>query len=392
MAAPRKRKDSLTGLSPMEASATGLLSLDDINSFKLSLKKEFGNNAGIDEDDFITSFIPTEIEALDYYLGGGLPVGKITEVAGKEGTGKSSFGIHMLGRVQKKGGLCCHIDTEGGGAGDKFRFEHFGVDPKRCILTEEDKAEKVFAQVERIANFIVQKQITVPSLVVIDSIAGLTTAQELEAALDAAQYPATAKMISKGIKRVKALCRESNLTVLCINQSRIKMGGMVNPYTGPEMTTPGGDALKFAAITRLFMERGLTLQDKVKKNPYGHVVKTKVLKCKTAASLNRVLPMAFFYDKRGYYNPKIVYDLLCDTKYLGDGAWKSITMPDGSEKRFQGENAFFELYESSEENKAHFISLMKNAFNETLAFGAADEQDSEELLEPLLESVEETEE
>ena len=74
--APKKKATSpLTGLTKAEASATGLLSLEDLAGFRTSLKKEFGDNAGIDEDDFVTSFIPTGIDALDYYLGGGLPVG-----------------------------------------------------------------------------------------------------------------------------------------------------------------------------------------------------------------------------------------------------------------------------------------------------------------------------
>jgi len=366
--APRKK--SLTGLSRTEASLTGLLTIDDIAEFRSSIKQEFGNNAGIDEDDFVTSFIPTGIDALDYYLGGGIPVGKITEIAGREGTGKSSLGLHILSKVQAKGGLCSLIDTEAGGVGDRFRFEHFGLDPARCIITEEDKAEKVFEQIERTANFVVKKNITVPSLLVVDSVAGFTTAAELEASMDTAQFAAVPRMIGKGIRKVKAICRESNISVIFINQSRVKIGGMTNMYTGPEMTTPGGDALKFAAITRLFLERGATLVNKLTKNPYGHVVKTKFIKCKTSPALGRTLPMAFYYDRRGYYNPKIIYDLLCDTKYLGSAAWKTIIMPDGSEKTFNSEKTFFDLYEESEENKQHLLSLMRDAFNTNLAFSS----------------------
>jgi recombination protein RecA len=368
--APRKKKDTLTGLSTGESIATGLISLDDLNSFRKELKKEFGDSSGIEEDDFVTSFIPTEIDALDYYLGGGLPVGKICEVAGREGTGKSSFGIHMLGKVQKQNGLCVFIDTEAGGAGDKYRFEHFGVDPKRVLINEEDKAEKVFGIIERTANFVVQKNLTVPSLIVVDSVAGLTTAAELEASMDTAQFAAVPRMIGKGVRKVKMLCRESNISVLFINQSRVKIGGMVNSYTGPEMTTPGGDALKFAAITRLFMERGATLQDATKKQPYGHIVKTKIIKCKTSSALNRTLPMAFFYDKRGYYNPKICFDLLRDSGFWGKEAWKTVIMQDGSEKRFNSEKTFFDLYEESEENRQHFLTMMKAAFNTKLGFSS----------------------
>lgn len=372
--APKKK---LSGLSKEDSIATGMLSLDDMSEFKTNFRKEFGNSSALEEDDFVTSFISTGIDALDYYLGGGIPVGKISEIAGREGTGKSSFGIHMLGQVQKLNGLCSLIDTEVGGAGDRFRFEHFGVDVNRCIISEEDKAEKVFAMIEKTADFVVKRQLTVPSLIVVDSVAGLTTAAELESSMDTQQFAAVPRMIGKGIRKIKTICRESNITVLFINQSRVKIGGMANMYTGPEMTTPGGDALKFAAITRLFMDRGATIKDKSSNMPIGHMVKTKFIKCKTSAALNRTLPMAFFYDQRGYYNPKIVYDMLCDTKVLQAAAWKSIELPDGSEKRFNSEDVFFDLFNASEENRLHFVNLMKQGFQNTLAFGeGSDDSDN----------------
>lgn len=372
--AGRKKADNLTGITKAEAIVSkvpGLLSIDDLNSFKGSLRKEFGADAAVEDDDFVTEFIATGIDPLDYYLGGGIPVGRLTEVAGGYGAGKSSFGIHMLGRVQSGGGLCGLIDTEAGGAGDKFRFDLFGVDTNRCIVSSEDKVERVFGIIEKYANFLVKSGIKAPSLVVVDSVAGMTSAKELEVSLDQAQYPITPKMISGGIKRTKTICKESNLTVIFVNQTRIKMGGTTNMFTGPELTTPGGDALKFQAITRLLMERGATLLDNaVSKNPMGHIIRTKIIKCKTSASLNRVLPMAFYYDKREFYNPKIVYDIFKDSKYWGGDTWKTVVMPNGEEKRFNSEATFFKIFEESEENRQHFLSLMKSIFNDKLNFNS----------------------
>jgi recombination protein RecA len=373
MARPKKT-DNLTGITKSELVASkvpGLLSIDDLNSFKTVLRKEFGADAAVTDDDFVTEFIATGIDPLDYYLGGGIPVGRLTEVAGGYGTGKSSFGIHMLGRVQKLGGLAGLIDTEAGGAGDKFRFDTFGVDTERCIVSSEDRVEKVFGIIEKYANYLVKCNIKVPSLVVVDSVAGLTSAKELETSLDQAQYPVTPKMISGGIKRTKTICKESNLTVIFINQTRIKMGGTTNMFTGPEITTPGGDALKFQAITRLLMERGATILDGPDtKNPIGHMIRTKIIKCKTSASLNRTLPMAFYYDNREFYNPKIVYDIFKDSKYWGGDTWKTVILPNGEEKKFNSEATFFKLFEESEENRQHFLGLMKTIFNSKLNFNS----------------------
>jgi hypothetical protein len=176
-------------------------------------------------------------------------------------------------------------------------------------------------------------------------------------------------MIKKGIQRCKLMCKETNLAVLFINQTRVKMGGMVNPYTGPELTSPGGDTLKFQAITRLLLDRGKFLGDS--KQPEGHIVKAKVIKCKTSASLGRTLPMRFYYDKRGYSNDHIVYDLLNDAGYMGAGAWKTVVLPDGSEKKFNSVDTFIELFNSSEANRNHFLSMMKDCYNKNLGFAGS---------------------
>ena len=174
-------------------------------------------------------------------------------------------------------------------------------------------------------------------------------------------FAATARVISKGIKRTKAICHETNLACVFVNQARVKIGGMVNMYTGPEMTTPGGSMLHYMAITRLFLERGKTLGDS--KASEGHVVKCKVIKCKTAGSMNRVLPIRFYYDNRNYSNAGTVYDVLNDAKaFPGSGAWKTITLPDGTEKKFNSDSTFIELFNASEENRQHFINMMKSCF------------------------------
>ncbi len=354
-------KKSLTGLSKEEERLVGVSGLGDLDGFRADLRKEFGADSALDDDDNITGFIKTNLDALDYLLGGGLPQGKMTEIAGREGTGKSSFGIHMLSNVQKQGGLGVIIDTETGGAGDRFRLEHFGVDTNKCIVSVSDVAEKVFSQIERVANYIAKNNIKEPSMVIVDSVAGLIAKAELEADMDTNSFATTARVISKGIKRTKAICRDTNLAALFVNQSRVKIGGMVNSYTGPEYTTPGGDALKFMAITRLFFERGKALGES--KMSEGHIVKCKVIKCKTAGSMNRTLPIRFYYDKRNYSNAGTVYDVLNDAKvFPGAGAWKILTLPNGEERKFNSDSTFMELFNASEENRQHFINMMKSCF------------------------------
>jgi RecA/RadA recombinase len=43
---------------------------------------------------------------------GGVPYGRITELQGLEGSGKSLIGAHLLASNQKQGGISIYIDTE----------------------------------------------------------------------------------------------------------------------------------------------------------------------------------------------------------------------------------------------------------------------------------------
>ena len=64
----------------------------------------------------ISDWISTGSSILDLAISnrphGGLPVGKMVEFNGLEGTGKSLLSAHVVADTQKKGGIAVVIDTE----------------------------------------------------------------------------------------------------------------------------------------------------------------------------------------------------------------------------------------------------------------------------------------
>src|SRR5712691_5981798 len=59
------------------------------------------------------SVIPTGSLALDVALGiGGIPRGRIVEVYGPEGSGKTTVCLHIIAEAQKSGGIAIFIDGE----------------------------------------------------------------------------------------------------------------------------------------------------------------------------------------------------------------------------------------------------------------------------------------
>ena len=82
----------------------------------LDIEKQFGNGAvmklGEREHQKIDTISSGSI-SLDIALGiGGYPKGRIIEIFGPESSGKTTFALHAIAEVQKKGGRAAFIDAE----------------------------------------------------------------------------------------------------------------------------------------------------------------------------------------------------------------------------------------------------------------------------------------
>ena len=75
------------------------------------VEREFGKGAIMrltDSEVVPVEAIPTGSLALDLALGvGGVPRGRIIEIFGHEGTGKTTLALHIVAEVQKLGGDGC---------------------------------------------------------------------------------------------------------------------------------------------------------------------------------------------------------------------------------------------------------------------------------------------
>jgi len=75
--------------------------------------------------------IPTGIPAIDKLIEGGIPRGTLTEICGKESTGRTSLVFALLGQATQRGECCAWIDT--GGAFDPISAVEAGVDLDRVL-------------------------------------------------------------------------------------------------------------------------------------------------------------------------------------------------------------------------------------------------------------------
>ncbi len=213
--------------------------------------------------------IPTGSIALDIALGiGGLPRGRVVEMFGPDGCGKTSLALHVAAEAQKKGGLVAFIDVEH--ALDPSYAERLGVDIENLFISQPDSGEEAL----EIGETLVRSNAM--DLIIVDSVAALVPRAELEGEMGDTHVGLQARLMSQALRKLTAAISNSKTCTIFINQLRMKIGVM---FGNPE-TTPGGRALKFYSSVRVDIRRKarLTKGDQ----QIGNRVRVTVVKNKLA--------------------------------------------------------------------------------------------------------------
>ena len=123
-----------------------------LKDFIATANKELGDNTAvlIDEDYKVDiDVIPTGINSVDKATGiGGFPRGKMSEVYGKEGSGKTTLCLHAIAQAHKMGLACAFIDIEHAISFD--RMKELGVDTKQLVFSQPNSGEEALNLVEMI--------------------------------------------------------------------------------------------------------------------------------------------------------------------------------------------------------------------------------------------------
>lgn len=210
--------------------------------------------------------------SIDHALGrGGFPKGTIAEIYGKPSGGKTTLSLLSIAEAQKAGGTAAFIDVEH--SLDLDWAAKLGVNTDDLILTQPKSGEQALQIVEELC---LTRQI---SMIVVDSVAGLTPQSELDGELGQQNMATQARLLSQALRRLVPVVSETNTILLFINQVRDGL----NPY-GPKENTPGGNALKFYCSLRLSVKKVSGSEIKGSEGePIGHQVEATVVKNKVAA-------------------------------------------------------------------------------------------------------------
>src|SRR5262252_4825043 len=186
------------------------------------IERQFGRGSIMrlgDEARAPIEVIPTGAISLDIALGiGGLPRGRVVEIYGPEGSGKTTLALEAAANAQKAGGIAAFIDAEH--ALDPEYAKKLGVDTDALLVSQPDTGEQAL----EIADMLVRSSAI--DVVIIDSVAALVPRAEIEGEMGDSHVGLQARLMSQALRKLAGALNQTKTTAIFINQLREKVGVM----------------------------------------------------------------------------------------------------------------------------------------------------------------------
>ncbi len=314
----------------------------DIASIRGIINKKAGREVAHSLQDNnpteVNEWIPTGSRWLDAIIckgrPAGIPVGKISEIAGLPGTGKSFLAAQIAGNAQKMGIDVVYFDSES--AIDPSFMERAGCDLDRLMYVQAASVEFVLETIEELlatGN---------KWLFIWDSLALTPSISDVEGDFNPQSSMAVKpRILAKGMSKLTIPIADANATFLVLNQLKTNLGArtpaqaMTEPYT-----TPGGKAMIYAYSLRVWLTaRKAKASFIVDDNGFriGSEVKVKLEKSRFGTH-GRTCNFKILWgdDAVGVQDEESWFDAIQISERLEQsGAWFTLIHNDGSKEKFQ---------------------------------------------------------
>jgi len=342
----------------------GRVSLQDLMSL---VNKKAGRNVAHDltgeNPTQVKEWIPTGSRWLDSIVCrgkvAGIPVGKVTELAGLESTGKSYMAAQIAANAQKQGKMIVYFDSES--AIDPGFLERAGCDLERLMYVQASSVEFVLETVEELLGA------TDEQLVFIwDSLALTPSVSDVEGDFNPQSSMAVkARILAKGMSKLIIPIADSQATFIVLNQLKTNIPSGPNAriiaMTTPYMT-PGGKAMHYSYSLRIWLTgrkaKASFIEDE-KGFRIGSEVKVKLEKSRFGTQ-GRTCAFRILWGTEdvGIRDEESWFDAVKGSECLTSaGAWYTLKTADGYEKKFQP-SKWTELLASDKEFRAIILKLM----------------------------------
>ena len=320
----------------------GRVSMQDLMSL---VNKKAGRNVAHDltgeNPTEVKEWIPTGSRWLDSIVCkgrvAGIPVGKVTEIAGLESTGKSYMAAQVAANAQKTGKLVVYFDSES--AIDPDFLSRAGCDLEQLMYIQASSVEFVLETIEELLGA------TDDQLVFIwDSLAFTPSVSDVEGDFNPQSSMAVkARILAKGMSKLVLPIADKQATLIVLNQlkTNIPQGpnarivAMTTPYT-----TPGGKAMHYSYSLRIWLTGRKAKSSFIEDDKgfrIGSEVKVKLEKSRFGTQgRSCTFRILWGTESIGIQCDESLFNAIKTSEHLTSaGAWYTLKMGDGSEVKFQ---------------------------------------------------------
>ena len=234
-------------------------------------------------------YLGTGIRALDWALGRGLPVGRMTEVFGEFATGKSVLGLQLAAKVQREGGVSIVVDSE-----RRFSVsmaKALGIDTEEVIYIPGTCLEETY---DRMATAVAKAREHFDGDIYLmwDSLGSTQSRDEMEGKVDlGGQRGRRAYANSVGLAKMTPLIDDCRVAFYMVNQLRVKP----DVVYGKTWYTMGGKAPEFYSTVQVMLSKGKEIEGE-RREIVGQRGKLRVVK-NTVAPPFRGFEFELFFDR-----------------------------------------------------------------------------------------------
>ena len=320
----------------------GRVSMQDLMGL---VNKKAGRNVAHDltgeNPTEVKEWIPTGSRWLDSIVCkgqvAGIPVGKVTEIAGLESTGKSYMAAQVAANAQKTGKLVVYFDSES--AIDPDFLSRAGCDLEKLMYIQASSVEFVLETIEELLGA------TDDQLVFIwDSLAFTPSVSDVEGDFNPQSSMAVkARILAKGMSKLVLPIADKQATLIVLNQlkTNIPQGpnarivAMTTPYT-----TPGGKAMHYSYSLRIWLTGRKAKSSFIEDDKgfrIGSEVKVKLEKSRFGTQgRSCTFRILWGTESIGIQCDESLFNAIKTSEHLTSaGAWYTLKMADGSAIKFQ---------------------------------------------------------
>jgi len=285
----------------------------------------------------VKEWIPTGSRWLDSIVCrghlGGIPVGKIVEIAGLEGSGKSYMAAQIAANAQKMGITVAYFDAES--AIDPAFLTSAGCNIEDMLYMQPPSVEYVLETIEELLGTSENRM-----LFIWDSLALTPSISDVDGDFNPQSSMAVkARILAKGMSKLTVPIASSQSTFLVLNQlktniTRFAAEAMTTPYV-----TPGGKAMHYAYSLRIWLTKRKAKASFIEdENGYriGSEVKATLNKSRFGTEGRQCTFKILWGGEVGIQDEESWLEAIKGSESLvRAGAWYNLVYEDGTTEKFQ---------------------------------------------------------